>query len=651
MNNIREHLCHAAQEVSERLFSALPSLAEWPAVRERIRAQYLEMLGLLYLPAEGERPPLNVCTTSVLHREGYRVEKILYESLPRLYVTGNLYVPEKLTQPAPAVVYFCGHREHQKVAYQAHPRKWCQLGFVTLLVESIQLGEIRGYHHGTFRRGWFNWLSRGYSPAGVECLNGIRALDLLQGREEVDREQIGVTGISGGGATSWWVGAADERVKVAAPVCGTGTVERHVREKTVDFHCDCMFLPNFHRLDLTHIAALIAPRPVLIASADRDALFSLAAIREFHARLAQVYELLGAPENLKLLETPGEHGYHELACRHVFSWFIKHLMGKEVTPEEVGSVDADQARQERAEDLLVLKSGPPRDEMNTIVQDWFIPLPEQPEIQSPQELAAHREAMRDRLFCTTFSHFPPRPCPLELETEMEERQSGPVTVRRMKFNSEADWRLSLTFSLPDEVRQPARCFVILRSPGEFRRNTAQFWSEALSRCASAVLETRGTGDTAWGEELCWHLRRSAALTGRTVASMRVWDVLRGLEAVRSLAEVNPNEVCLVAQGEMVAVALMAALLDGGILRVAMQGPPATLNASSSPDGRGEACEMLGVLRTVNLPAAAGMLWPAELVFVGERPKTYKWTDDLYTRLGPPGRLLRLSEVGDWRPED
>src|SRR6266852_5004860 len=133
-------------------------------------------------------------------------------------------------------------------------------------------------------------------------LNGIRGLDLLVQRPDVDPERLGVTGISGGGAVSWYVAAGDARIKVAAPVCGTATLASHIHDRTIDGHCDCMWWTNTYLWDLADVGALIAPRPLMIASADRDELFTIASIREVHNQLQRLFGHLGATENLRLVE-------------------------------------------------------------------------------------------------------------------------------------------------------------------------------------------------------------------------------------------------------------------------------------------------------------------------------------------------------------
>ena len=190
------------------------------------------MLGLDPLP---ERTPLHATVTGSLEKSGVTIEKVHYQSKPGLYVTGNLYRPKASRERKrpekgyPAILYVCGHsgrgRDGNKTAFQDHGLWFAVNGYVCLVVDTLQLGEIAGMHHGTYREGRWWWHDRGYTPAGVECWNGIRGIDYLVSRPDVDAEKIGVTGISGGGATTVWMAAADDRVKVAVPV------SRHERSR------------------------------------------------------------------------------------------------------------------------------------------------------------------------------------------------------------------------------------------------------------------------------------------------------------------------------------------------------------------------------------------------------------------------------------
>jgi cephalosporin-C deacetylase-like acetyl esterase len=648
---IREYLTREARRITD---GALAEFMDAEAWRRRIperRRQYAELMGVADLPAPEERPPLNVRVTGVVERTGYRIEKLYYESLPKLYVTANLYIPNNVAHHVPGVLYVCGHSATQKVHYQAHPRRFAELGFVCLIVETVQLGEVRGYHHGCYHEGWFHWYSRGYSPAAIEMLNGIRGLDLLARRPEVDPQRLGVTGISGGGAVSWWVAAGDERVKVVAPVCGTSTLASYIEDRTLDGHCDCMWLVNAHGWDLADVGALIAPRPLLIASADRDSIFTIASIRECHAQLARLYESLGVPDRLRLVETPGGHSYHERSRTAIFSWFARHLHGKEVPPEQIGDIDTAQEERESEETLRVFAQGPLPEDRTLTIHDEFISPRAAPRIEDQASLEKERRQVIESLRRLTFGAFPAAPgdgqgaAPPAPEIAFAFRE-GERTGYRFAFTPEEGWRLYGRLTIPDDVTRPAPAVVALRSPGEARNATEGWLGRLRASGARIVVEPRGTGETAWGEELNWHVRRAAAWTGRTIASMRVWDTLAALRTARSLPEVDGARVALAARGEMAAVALYAALLDGQLQALYLEAPPATQNAPSQRDGRGPAIEMLNCLRITDLPQVAGLLFPTEIVLAGDMPGTYDWARQLYERLGRPEAFRRVGALSE-----
>ncbi|MCI0720737.1 MAG: prolyl oligopeptidase family serine peptidase, partial [Acidobacteria bacterium] len=653
--SMRGYLAREAGQITRQALSGYTDPIAWRRLIPERRRQYMEMMGLDELAPFDQRPPLNVTVTGVVERPKYRIEKLYYESVPKLFVTANLYLPNSLTSPAPGVLYVCGHVEKQKIHYQAHPRRFAELGFVCLLIETLLADETRGYHHGPYQEGWFHWYSRGYTPAGIEMLNGIRGLDLLVQRPEVDPKRLGVTGISGGGTTSWWIAAGDERVKASSPVCGTSTLASYVYDRTIDSNCDCMWWINYYRWDLADVGALIAPRPLLIVDSNRDEHFTLASMRELHRQLKRFYTLLAAPENLARLEVPGAHGYSPLSRTAVFSWFIKHLQGRNISPEEVGDIDDRAQERESEEALRVYVNGPPPGNRAPTIQDDFIKLPQPPHIGNVDELKKARGFAITRLLQKSFAAFPPTPPPLRVHIEHEYEARG-TKGALFHFDPEEGWRLRGILHVSNSVSKPVPVVVGLRSPREkFERNdwrggaTDEFLRPIQAPWAKVSIELRGTGESVWGEALEWHLRRASAWTGRPLASMWVYDTLRALACVRQLPQVDGQHIALAARGEMTAVALYAALLDGQVKTVFLENPPATQNTPSPPDGRRAALEMLGCLRVTDLPQVAGLLYPAELVFVGECPSTYDWAQELYQRLGAAGRFQRVSQLADWRP--
>ena len=270
------------------------------------------MLGLWPLP---EKTPLHATITGTLDRGDYLVDMIHYQSRPGLYVTGNLYRPAKVAKDErlPGILYVCGHsqrgRNGNKTAYQSHGIWFARHGYVCLTIDTLQLGEIAGIHHGTYREGRWWWLSRGYTPAGVECWNGIRGIDYLLSRNDVDPQRIGVTGISGGGAATFWITAADERVKVAVPVSGLSDLSSYVSDHIVDGHCDCMFFYNTYQWPWARIPALIAPRPLLFVNSDQDSIFPMDGNERVINRLERVYSLFGAGDMVDSVVSIGGHAY------------------------------------------------------------------------------------------------------------------------------------------------------------------------------------------------------------------------------------------------------------------------------------------------------------------------------------------------------
>src|SRR5205807_268800 len=286
-----------------------------------------------------------------------------------LHVTGNLYRPkpnlntnlsggrkppgrgdqtsdrEQRGFKYPAILYVCGHsgrgRNGNKTAFQDHGMWFAKNGYVCLVIDTLQLGEIPGIHHGTYGiRGTepvetrFWWQALGYTPAGVECWNGVRGIDYLVSRPDVDSERIAVTGISGGGAATFWIAAADERVKCAVPVSGMSDLESYVKNKVINGHCDCMFLYNTYQWDWTTIAALVAPRPLLFANSDNDSIFPMDANRRIIAKLRKIYKMYGKPELVDEYVSKGGHDYRPDLRIAIFKWINQHTKNDTTTPVE-----------------------------------------------------------------------------------------------------------------------------------------------------------------------------------------------------------------------------------------------------------------------------------------------------------------------------
>lgn len=313
------------------------SRENWKEVQAAWRDELQEMLGLKPWP---ERTSLAPKITATLDGDGYRVENLHFQPSPKLYVGANFYTPTG-TKPVagwPAVLYVCGHAKvdefgrlaGNKTSYQHHGIWFARHGIACLIIDTIQLGEFQGEHHGTYKLGRWDWISKGYTPAGVEAWSSIRAVDYLLSRAEIDAERIGITGRSGGGAYSWYAAALDPRIKVAVPVAGITDLRNHVLDGCVEGHCDCMYMVNKYRWDYGKLAALIAPRPLLLTNTDSDSIFPLDGVIRIHRQLESLYRRVGKPQDYGVLIGPGPHKDSQELQVGAFKWLHLHLTGKEI---------------------------------------------------------------------------------------------------------------------------------------------------------------------------------------------------------------------------------------------------------------------------------------------------------------------------------
>jgi hypothetical protein len=147
-----------AGAIGSRCLDDVRTRSDWEKQREQRRRELFTMLGLWPLPV---RTDLKTAVTGRLDQDGFWVEKLHFQSLPGLYVTANLYVPRGLPGRAPAILYVCGHSEVKtngvscgnKTGYQHHGAWLARQGYVCLVLDTLQLGEIQGDHHGTYRLG------------------------------------------------------------------------------------------------------------------------------------------------------------------------------------------------------------------------------------------------------------------------------------------------------------------------------------------------------------------------------------------------------------------------------------------------------------------------------------------------------------------
>jgi dienelactone hydrolase len=314
--------------------TAIPrSLTAQDADRRRgsLRGKLERSLGTGRLPWP---PVLHPQVVGMLRRGGFRIEKVVYESLPGARVPAHLYVLEGLDRPAPAVLFYPGHWWPDSKArpdFQAFCINMARLGFVVLSFDPFGQGE-RGVSARDHRR--TEALLVGVAQQGFAEYETRCALEYLLSRPEVDSRRVGITGASGGGYNTWITAALDDRIAAAVPVVGTSEFAEqiHVCRPLDWYHASehCHFVPGLLRYANNHeLLAMVAPKPVLIIAAARDQSFPLAGVRQVADYGRSLYESYGAGDKTGLVVDESEgHGYQRAKREAAYGWFLRWLAGR-----------------------------------------------------------------------------------------------------------------------------------------------------------------------------------------------------------------------------------------------------------------------------------------------------------------------------------
>lgn len=630
---IRNHLCELTERLSTRWLAGVETADDWQRMRPRLLKEYFYMLGLDPMP---ERTPLHAVVTRTLDYPDFSVELVHFQSRPHLYVAGNLYRPRR-SEPGkrlPAVFYVCGHagmgRNGNKTAFQDFGIWFARHGYVCLAIDSLQLGEIEAIHHGTYKYERWWWHSRGYTPAGVECWNGIRALDYLCDRPDVDPKRIAVTGASGGGAASFWIAAADERIAVAVPCMGMADLESYIVNRTINGHCDCMFLYNTFEWPWTHIAALIAPRPLLFVNSNQDVIFPMDANNRISNRLEQLYCLFGMGDMVDSVVSVGPHDYRRDIRQAVYRFINTHFNNdaRLVTDSEADLVINEAGTRKGLIPMADLRVFPtdadiPKDQLNTRIDESFVPVA-RVELPGDGDFEAWKQRLTDELRRVSFRLLP-QPVPAAVRQE----ELAPGT-----FRVETEWSVECRMRIHRPAQAsavPSRSVLVVVDP-QNEMNKLD-WLVPLLRPGDSVfaVEPRGLGQTRWTRKNPPnYVERSHVLLGRTVDAARVWDVIAVARRIQE-GYSDAKGVHLVGRGAGGVLAAYAGLWEPTITGVTAVDPPMTHMDPKAP-------AILNVMRVCDIPEVFGMLAPRPLTLLGVASEQAGRVEAIYRAAGAADRL-------------
>ncbi|MSO24231.1 MAG: hypothetical protein EXQ58_13520 [Acidobacteria bacterium] len=336
-------LARSALDSRREKIASITSAAALQARKQYVRERILASLGSL-----PERTPLNVRAIGTLEWPDYRIDKFIFESQPRFYVPAHLYVPKRGTPPYPAILFPLGHEFDTKARplWQLFLGTLATRGYVVLTYnpvgqgERIQLydpdwGEFKVFRNNTE-----------HTILGIQCLliadnqarysvwDGMRALDYLLSRPEVDAKRIACTGNSGGGNMTAFLAALDDRIQVAAPSCWINSGQS-LLDTIGQQDAEQVLIPSLQDgLDHGDFIYAFAPKPYLILSAIRD-FFAIKGVRDTVDEARQIYAMLGVEEKLQKAEADAGHDYSKPLRMVAYRWFGRWVKGAEDNAPEV----------------------------------------------------------------------------------------------------------------------------------------------------------------------------------------------------------------------------------------------------------------------------------------------------------------------------
>jgi dienelactone hydrolase len=592
-----DRIAQSQLDAREKQVVAITTRNAAEARQREVREKILRTIG----PLSDYDGPLNARTTGWLPGQGYRIEKVVFESLPRYFVTGNLYVPEE-SGKHPGILFPMGHWDEGKAAAQQMAANLARKGFVVFAYDPVGQGErlqVYDRRSGSSLAGGATdqhillgaqSVLLGRTFAAWRIWDAKRALDYLMSRPEVETSKIGCTGCSGGGTLTTYISALDPRIKVAAPSCYMNSFRVLFRGPVGDSE---QSPPGFLAagLDQTDYVELFAPKPWLITSTEQD-FFTPAGARIVYEEAKRWYGIFGAEDRIKWVVGPGGHGTPLPVREAVYDWFIRWL-------GEPGAKPSSSDEKLELRPNHELRVG----ELGQVALDFESRELTDINLEVLKPHATAIAAIKDDVR-TLVAHHPPENIKRDLNG----------TIR-----FDADSGLTLTARLLGGAasgRRPA--VLVVQSQGEPSER-----ARALAESGNTVLVLVPRGLPAPGMSRPvgdWLANTRAGLIGRSLPAMRAHDILCGLDVLLRQPEVDASVPVFATAEDTAGIwLLMAAALDERIGEVQLHKTPWSIRAIvASPLARNP-------FDAVIRPAVA-LSWDLEDLVAAIRPRKVVWTD-------------------------
>lgn len=556
------------------------------------QAQVRQTLARLVGPFP-EKTPLNARITGVVEKEGFRLEKLIYESMPNFFVTAGLFIPDDLKGEAPAILFCSGHSEaaFRRSLYQQTILNLVLKGFVVLAIDPIGQGERVHYYDDEIGESRIGGPTKEHSYPGAQCFisgtsiaryfiwDGIRGIDYLLTRPEVDPERIGCHGLSGGGTQCVYIAAFDERVKAAAPT-GYITSFKRLFESIGPQDAEQNFYHGVASgIDHADLLEVRAPKPTLIVATTRD-FFSIQGVRETFEEVKKAYDAFGEIENIQLVEDDYTHGYTRQNREAIYGFFQRQL-GLEGDPseKEVDYLNSEETRVTRTGQTVT--HAPAETVFSINRKETQVLLDRLAE--SRQNLASHLHHVKEA--ASVLSGFIPPEASVKGLVFRGRYQREGYSLERYFMQGEGTYVIPFLLMVP-ETAGPKPALIYLHPSGKSEEAASGGRMEWFAKRGHLVLAPdligtgeMGPGDSARGDsysfkvgQAAYNLWFASLQIARSPVGIHASDIIRCVRYLESRTDVDEEHISALAVGEMSPALLHAAAFEPVISRIACVEP-------------------------------------------------------------------------------
>ena len=640
-NDLPRYVTAQIYEVRARRLAELRRMRTEGDVKARIESVRRKVWKLI--GGQFEKTPLKPKIVGTIERADYRIEKVIFESRPEVFVTANLYLPKRHKPPYPGIIVPLGHSNNGKsfYYYQYVCQSLARKGYAVLPFDPFGQGERLQFLDPHTGKGLYDPTGE-HDQAGRPMLlfgsqfgqsrtwDGIRAVDYLLSRPEIDPERIGCTGQSGGGTMTMWLAALEPRIKASAASDGQNenvAGPNYLPPGAVDDSEQNIAGSLPEGIDRGDLFLACAPRPLLIMYSRTDSGLTYSptyveGTREIYEEALAGYKLLGAADKVKLFGSPLPHAFDFFNRRETYAWFNRWLGSPEWGTEDAPYDESPPGALHCTSTGQVLTSLGGRSVIDLNTDRMRQVAPRNPPPRTPGEAKAAQARAQETL--RKLLGLPAERTPLNPRIISSNGWMDNIAVDEFEFYSEPQVRVTGWFFTPAKGGPRFPTVVIASEGGKNHllyetSGVRQLVQKGFAVCA---IDLRGLGvstphdppagplfygDVPLHERYAW----TCFTLGKPLLGQRVWDFLRCLDYLESRRDVDSHRILGLGESGAAMAVLLSAVLDDRLRSVLFDRLVATY--ASIVEEKSYSLDLtwflFDVLRHFDLPDLSALLAP------------------------------------------